>query len=485
MNLLEINAQLQTIETNQELLHWKIGAWSAWPIIRFNLAVLASKLVIDTTDIRLTAIEYIQQSTRDITGFLRSKNPKVLLYVASSNRVEQESGLYKDIIFDELLHYIPEYFKIENINNKYYLNQSQCALYPSQISTSCISLITNILSKLVWPHSIDIVAREFFNTIQKNWRISEISYSYICRVLRTYYWRKRLFHNLLYHLKPQVLFLQVAYTNHALVAAAKELNIKAIEFQHGIIDRHHPGYSWQAPAICYKNQMPIPDLIFVYGDYWADELTFNGFWNKEIRSVGSLRLDEYRFRHDSVTINNNNRIFLSKKITVTTQALDIDRLISFLIEFIKNSTIPIEVDIKLHPREFNRQPYENAFKTYPNVRIISGHEFPSTFELLSITDFHVSIHSTCHYEALGLGKPTIILPFTNHERMLPLCAQVPGFAFLARTPTEMNQIITQNITVPPQIASYYFRERTLENMMKVIRQEVGDLIINCSLAGDQ
>src|SRR4030043_1027191 len=208
MNLLEINAQLQTIETNQELLHWKIGAWSAWPIIRFNLAVLAAKLFIDTTDIRLTVFEYIQHSARDITGFLRAKNTNALFFVASSNRVEQESGLYKDIIFDELLHYIPEYFKIENINNKYYLNRSHNALYPSQISTSCISLITNILSKFGWPQSIDFVARNFFTVIQKNWQTSEISYSYIRRVFRTYYWRKKLFHNLLCTLKPQVLFLQ-------------------------------------------------------------------------------------------------------------------------------------------------------------------------------------------------------------------------------------------------------------------------------------
>src|SRR4030043_547294 len=102
MNLIEINAQLQTIENNQELLHWKIGVWSAWPIIRFNLAVLAAKLVIYRTEIRLTPYEYIQQSTRDLAGFLRVKNQKVLFFVASSNRVEQESGLYKDLIFDEL-----------------------------------------------------------------------------------------------------------------------------------------------------------------------------------------------------------------------------------------------------------------------------------------------------------------------------------------------------------------------------------------------
>jgi hypothetical protein len=232
--------------------------------------------------IQLTLFEQIQQSFRDIAGFLRAKHPHVLLYVAASNRAEQKNGLYEDVIFDQLLRYIPDYFKIENINNKSYLDRSHIALYPSQMTTSGIYLLTTILSRLFTPRSISSVAGVFFSAVHKALPTSTISRMHIRRVLTAFYWRKRIYLCLLNHLHTKTLCLQTAYTNHALVAAAKELNIKVIEFQHGIINRHHPGYSWTSSAAIYKNQMPIPDFIYVYGDYWREELSVNGFWNDEL-----------------------------------------------------------------------------------------------------------------------------------------------------------------------------------------------------------
>jgi hypothetical protein len=433
--------------------------------MRFNLAAIASNLAFDTSGIQLTIFKQVEQSFCDASGFLMAKHPKVLLYVASSNRAEQENDRYKDVIFDQLLRYIPEYFKIENINNKFYLDRSHRALYPSQMTTSGIYLFTTFLSRFLPPRSINPLAELFFTTIHNAFPKSTISVRHIRRVLNAFYWRKRIYRCLLNHLQPQFLLLQTAYTNHALVAAAKELNIKVIEFQHGIINRHHPGYSWTGSAANYKNQMPIPDFIYVYGDYWREELSVNGFWKEELRVVGSLRLDQYRTHDANGIINANKTTFTSIKIVVTTQSVDIDLLISFLVEFLKHSTKPVEIDIKLHPRESNRQPYETAFKGNPNVRIVSAHESPSTFELITKADYHVSIYSTCHYEALGLGKPTIILPFTNHELMLPLCERAPSYALLARTPEEMDWIIAQERNVPPEIASYYFRDGALENML--------------------
>ena len=469
MDLIQSNKKLQEIEINQDLLRWKIGKWSAWPILRFTVAAQLAQLTIDTTDIRLTISEHLQQSFHDLVGLAKGKHSQVFLYVASSNRVEKENSLYKDVIFDDVIQYLSGYFKVETINNKYYRDQSQAALYPSNMTTSSIQLFSNFLSRYFLTPSVGVIAKRIYSQLQESLPELNLPRLYILRILAKYYWSKRIYGSLISYLKPQIIFLQTAYTNHALVAAAKETNIPVIEFQHGIIDRYHPGYSWTDYATAYKTQMIIPDRIFIYGDYWRNELLENGFWDDELRSVGSLRIDQYRNQVENEVGKKyqiNNRI---KKIVVTTQSIAIESLISFLSEFIRITPTPVELFIKLHPREFNRKPYEAAFSTYNNVHIISGYESPSTFELLSTADYHASIHSTCHYEALGLGIPTIVLPLTNYMRMLPLCDQAPGCALIVNSPAEVGRIITQNHPVPQEIRSFFFREKAIDNMLNELQ----------------
>jgi hypothetical protein len=465
MDLIESNQKVQEIETSYDLLRWKIGKWSAWPILRFFVAAALANITIDTADIKLSIYEHFQQSLHDLYSLKIGKHPQALLYVASSNRVEQENSCYKDAIFDDILRYLYGYFKVETINNKYYRERSQTALYPSNMTTSSILLLANILSRYIRPPGLDSITQKIFSSLQKS--LPELNFrpSYIRHILTKYYWTKRIYGSLIAFIKPQILFLQVAYTNHALVAAAREVNIPVIEFQHGVIDRHHPGYSWTGYASCYKNQMIIPNRLFVYGDYWQKELSDNGFWDNELRPVGSLRIDQYRNRPVLIDDEKNLSHNKTKKIIVTTQALDVERLISFIVEFLEIITTPVELFIKLHPREYNRQPYEEAFSNYSNVHIVSGHEPPSTFELISMADYHASIHSTCHYEALGLGKPTIILPLKDHERVLRLCELAPGYAVVAQSPTEMGRIVSQERSVPRDISSYLFRDHAVMNML--------------------
>jgi hypothetical protein len=465
MNLLEINQIIQSFEEEHDLLRWKIGNWSAWPVLRFSVALVGANLSIDRTDLRFSLPGHIQQSLKDLARFNWRYHPQVLLSVASTNLVEQQDGRYKDAIFDDLIPYLPGYFKVENINNKHYLRRSHQALYPGNITTSGIQLLANALSKVSKIQSVELAADTFFECINKYLPEIQVSKNYIYRLLSVYYWTKWVFRNLLSRLTPQIVLLQTAYTSHALIAAAKEAHIPVIEFQHGIADRHHPGYSWTTYACAYKDQMQIPDRMYTYGEYWNEELSANGFWKGELRSVGSLRIDQYREAQPQAINDEQSRPTTSKVIVVTTQALDVEALVAFLLEFIKKADMPMDMFIKLHPREADRRPYDHAFAGFSNVHIVPGYDSPSTFSLLSNADYHASIHSTCHYEALGLGTPTIILPFTNYERMLPLCEKASDCAMLVRSPAEMNTIVAQKRLVPKGIADYYFREGALGHIV--------------------
>jgi hypothetical protein len=54
MDLIESNQKIQEIETSQDLLRWKIGNWSVWPILRFFVCAALANLTIDVADIKLS-----------------------------------------------------------------------------------------------------------------------------------------------------------------------------------------------------------------------------------------------------------------------------------------------------------------------------------------------------------------------------------------------------------------------------------------------
>ena len=98
------------------------------------------------------------------------------------------------------------------------------------------------------------------------------------------------------------------------------------------------------------------------------------------------------------------------------------------------------------------------------MRILASEERPSTLELLSAADAHVSISSACHYESLGIGVPTIVLPLPGHEQVLPLVDA--GHAALAATPAELVRLLgeSRDLRVPEEVSGRYYRPGALERI---------------------
>jgi hypothetical protein len=89
--------------------------------------------------------------------------------------------------------------------------------------------------------------------------------------------------------------------------------------------------------------------------------------------------------------------------------------------------------------------------------------------LLTRADFHLSIASASHYDALGLGVPTIVLALEGYETVIDLVNA--GHAYLARTPGDMlafmqNSSIT---SVPPEVSAYYFTPDAVQNAIRELK----------------
>jgi hypothetical protein len=156
-------------------------------------------------------------------------------------------------------------------------------------------------------------------------------------------------------------------------------------------------------------------------------------------------------------------------VLFTTQGLDVAGVTAFLAEFLARATprVPVRLTVKLHPL-YDTDPavYLNALSAFRDrVDVVAGNEGASTFELLRRSHLHLSISSACHYDAIGLGVPTVILPFQSHEIALPL--QAAGHAHLARTPQDLAELVAArpSLSVSAEVSEYYFKAGALANIL--------------------
>jgi hypothetical protein len=456
--------RIRKLEAKYDLLQYKVDGWCVWPVLRFGVSMALQNIPLSQTA-SLENWQLFPIAMGDIVRLIAPRKARYFVVTLSSSRSEQIDGRYKDIYFDDLLSNVGSYFKIEKLNSPSFWPRNKTALIQSNLTSTAFRILVVLLRKVgrrVDP--IINIANNLSACLRQELELVAFTPNQIAKSLLSFYWSKKLYTWLLRRVRPAYVFSVDGYGEHSIMAAAKELGIQVIEFQHGFLDRHHSGYSWTSYALPYKARMPIPNQIFLYGEHWQQELAINGFWQNELHSVGSLRLDQYRQ-------NTNKSENGECTLVLTTQGIDVEKVIGFIADFLKlaEGRLPLRLNIKLHPGyEANKEVYEVAFQNDKRVRVILGSEQPSTFQLLTKTHFHLSISSTCHYEALGLGVPTIILPFATHEIILPLYQA--GHAFLAQTPQNLLDIIFQwrNCTVPIELSTFYFEPGALENMKSVL-----------------
>ncbi len=454
--------RIRRIEAEKDLLQYQLGGWCVWPLLRFYVAYrIASQSESGPTS-KISLREQIPTALRDVFALFTLRRTPYAVFVQSSNRSEKQGVLYKDVYFDDLLAELGHFTKVEAVVNRQFMDRNRLALMKSAITNTHIQLLAKIFTRLGGPQRAEAIGHALYNHLQQDFGMELFTPDNMVKHLRHFYWAKQFYGLLLNRIRPKYLLMVTAYTYHPLVAAAKERGITVVEFQHGVLSRHHPGYSWTSYALPYKAKMPIPDRLFLYGDYWKGELESYGFWGDELYPVGSLRMDKYRSEKPTGEAG-------SRMLVVTTQNLDTDRLIAFLAEFLELSKerSDFRLVIKLHPGETSKDKYTAMFQDNPNVSILMSSEEPSTFQLLKQADWHISIYSTCHFEALCLGTPTIILPLTNHRTVLHLLDT--GYAFLAQTPQELLKITMQpKLSVPAEAGDYYFSAGAIQNIKRAL-----------------
>lgn len=466
----EASQRLRVLEARHDLLRYRVDGWCAWPLFRFSVAMALMDLPFDKGRRRFTRRDIVRALLRD--GVRALVRPRACFAVKTfgSTHTEFVDGKRRDVYFDDLLDALETqgYYKIEGLNSRDIFDSEIKPAIPRDISTFPIEILGRRLRPKVSPDMV-ATASVIVGAIHKDLGLGRFTVEGVARQLADFVGSKRSHRLLLSWVRPQRLLIADG-GDHALIAAARELGIEVIEFQHGFTHRDFPGNSWSAEALPHKAAMPIPDRLFLYGPHWQQELSASGFWGDELKSVGSIRVDKYR----AITVPRRDDHYT---MVFTAQGIETDRVIQFFSEFVRQARgrIRYRLFMKMHPTyHTNMACYQEAFGNVDEVVVVPGAENPGTFDLLSRAHAHLSISSTCHFEALALGVPTIVLPLPGKEVVHVLANR--RHAFYPDSAQDMVRWIHEGGGLPlaDSIGQQYFAQGALDNILSEFGKPPGN-----------
>lgn len=443
-------ARVADVERRLDLLRHTVAGWAAWPLLRFEIAWNYLAGVTHPQFQAVGRVERILGALADLPGLFPVKRARHLVKTYNTGLIDRDGDRFVDIWFDDVIRAAGSTFKVEMATSPSFRERSRRALVPRDASSALLEILSGVLARRQPPAEMVALAAQFGAIVRDELGLRDIDDAWVLTRLRHFAALKRVYGGLLDRVRPS--YVLIADANElALTAAARERGVTVLDLQHGISDRTHAGYAWTDYARPYRGRMAVPDRLLLYGEHWRRELDAGGFWGDALRVVGSPRLDRYRAIPPS-------RPGDACAILFTTQGLEVPAVIGYLQAFLEGVSVPVRLSIRLHPiYDPDPRVYAEPLARYgARVEVVAGHEEPSTFERLRRAHLHLSVSSACHYDALGLGVPTVVLPFHSHEVVLPLVAA--GHAQVARTPADLASLVStwRDLALPAGVSEYYF-----------------------------
>lgn len=233
---------------------------------------------------------------------------------------------------------------------------------------------------------------------------STIQYAVRCHLIY-----KKWFIKIFRQISPKILMEYPHYDEHmfAATAAARELGIKVIEFQHGRINAHE--------AYWYEDQENVgkilPDYFFTYGEWWNEQIHLPDFC--KVVAVGNAYLEKQLELYPRKSGKRNTVAVFSNPQNGKVLSEFIYGLNDY---FVKKN---IRVLYKLHPNE--REIWKKEYPLLSQLENTIVYEVGSVYNILSDADFAIAINSTVLFEALAYNSLSLfVYTIGDYEGMKPL-----------------------------------------------------------------
>lgn len=424
----EVARRMRAFEDETNIFNLRLGTIPIWQVLRSSVAYTVQKLPLEKPRLPRALLW---------SAWLQGLAPWSLLALGPARYVAYgfysgfrllENGKYEDVWYDVLLSKVPGGRKLVRINAAGYEKRLNRAHFRPNYNVSFFAPVAGLLARLFpyqknHPHYAEVA--RLSESLLGNEALTAID---VQKTFSIFIWTSRL-HQLLLKVLRAKNCVVVDSGEYPVMLACQKLKLPFIELQHGIFTRNDPHV---LPGGKGRDFL-LPTKIGVYGDFWKEEL--QGTLQYElgvVEVVGNGILEKYRMRRQA----HARAVATKPTFVMTTQGLDHDNLVEFIGEALTLTQESFDFIFKLHPAFDDKvEVYERLAQRDSRVSYRKGTEDPNTYELLARSHAHLSIASACHYDALSIGTPTVVLKLGGHEIMLDLIKS--RRAQFASTPQEL------------------------------------------------
>ncbi len=321
------------------------------------------------------------------------------LVFSSSNNRQYIDGNYREKSFEKMMEIVGQdkFLLIEEASTAYYPKK----LVPTKhiVSRNLLSLFSSLLTRTVTPFYKQDISIKLLDAMNDNENCKVDYQSIIIRFIIV----KNFMKFFLKIYKPKVIFVSCYYGKQEIIKAAHELNIKVVEAQHGMIGSKHFAYNLNKKL----QSAYFPDVLLSYGTYEKciiEQNKNNPF--TQIYALGSDALEQIL----QESIPKDLQGLVSKyrySLSVSTQ-YTVEEEVAL---FVKSLALKHkDVCFMFSLRHFEKVYYEKL-DLPKNIYLFKG-EF-SCYDILRVSNAHLSAYSTCALEALFFDKKSILYNIHN------------------------------------------------------------------------
>jgi hypothetical protein len=451
----DVSRSITDFETKHDLFSIQVDGISPWQLIRHVIIQKFQKLPyskprLSNWDIFFACVKGLQ-----FWKLISAVGCNYVAFGPCSSYRQRVDDKFRDVLLDDILEAIPRGQKMVTLNGTGFAKNIKNAFFPPY-DVTLFSYVASILARIFpYRHGGNefLVVSKFANQFLG---VNSFSAAYIKRLYGKIYWQTILYQRLIHFLKPRFCF-DSSVANYALINACKKEKVVYVLLQHGVLTKHS---RFIVSAQFESCNLLLPDFIAVYGKYWEAELLESYFGiKKRVVSIGSGVIDQH--------LENKNLKKRTKTILLTSQGVDSDNLINFISKFLALSNSKFEFVFRLHPTyDLPLHFYENVFKNDRRVRVCDGSGGETLYELLSRSDLHMSIYSACHFDAISLGVPSVVLKLEGYKTMSNLIDS--GVVLLVETPKDLADLVScddLNHKLDPASMEYFCKRGFKKNIL--------------------